>query len=132
MFLKHYLIAFPIMLVLDFIWLKFVAKSFYFSRMGHLLSEKLSYPPAIAFYTLYAGGIVFFCINPAMEVASVKKALYLGALFGFFCYMTYDLTNQSTLKNWPIAVSIVDIIWGAAVSSVTSGLATFILLKMRG
>ena len=132
MFFQYYAVAFPVMLILDFIWLKFVARSFYFSRISHLMAEQVSLVPAFFFYALYAGGVVYFCIYPAVEAASLKKALVQGALFGFFCYMTYDLTNQATLKDWPVAVTIIDTIWGATVTAVTSVISTFILLKLRG
>ena len=68
--------------------------------------------PAILFYVLYVAGIVIFAIKPALVTGRWSSAAGKGALFGFFCYATYDLTNQATLKTWPVAVTIVDMGWG--------------------
>ena len=114
-------------LVLDIIWLGFVAKNFYQQEIGPLLLEKFNMGAAVAFYLLFVAGIVIFAVAPALQNGSWKTALLLGVLFGFFTYATYDLTNLATLKGWSPTVTVVDISWGAALtgtSAVVGYLAT--------
>jgi uncharacterized membrane protein len=74
----------------------------------------------VTFYALYAAGIVIFCISPALDSASLAKAALLGALLGALAYATYDLSNLATLKSWPMALSLLDIAWGAFVTGVAA------------
>lgn len=112
-----------IFLALDFIWLGFIANNFYMNALGDLMKEEVDFKIAAGFYLMYAVGIVIFAVHPALASNEWKHALIYGALFGFFCYATYDMTNMATLKNWPTQVSIVDMAWGTFVTafSATSG-----------
>lgn len=110
-----YLLTVPVFFIIDMIWLGFVANKFYQSQLAHLLGP-VNWPAAITFYLIYIVGIIIFAVLPGLEANSWKKALMLGALFGFFCYATYDFTNLATLKDWPIAVVVVDVIWGAVLT----------------
>lgn len=110
-----YLLTIPAFFIIDMIWLGFVANRFYMSQLAHLLGP-VQWPAAILFYLIYIVGILIFAVVPALEAGSWQKALILGALFGFFCYATYDFTNLATLKDWPLAVVIVDIVWGAVLT----------------
>ena len=101
---------------IDFLWLGTISRKFYFSRMSHLLAGKVNYPAAAGFYAAYVVGLIIFAVAPAIETGSWQTAALYGGLFGFFCYATYDMTNQATLKNWPVAVTIVDIGWGTLLS----------------
>ena len=112
-----YLIAFVIFLAIDAIWLGLVAPKFYKSQIGHLMAEKPNFIAAGVFYLLFIVGLVYFAIMPAVDAGSIGKALLAGALFGFMTYATYDLTNLATLKDWPITVTIVDLIWGTFLST---------------
>ena len=71
----------------------------------------------VVFYLVYAAGVQIFCVHPALEAGSWPRAWLAGALFGFFAYATYDPTNLATLKSWPLLVSVVDLLWGALVTS---------------
>ena len=128
MFLKLYFIALPVFFAIDFIWLAFVAKNFYAKQIGFLMKTNINWSAAIIFYLLFIVGLVLFIISPAVEKKSLITAIIMGGLFGFFTYATYDLTNLATLKNWPLTVSIVDMIWGtilaASVSTITYLIAT--------
>lgn len=93
-----------------------MAKRLYFSRLSHLLADKINYPAAAVFYALYIVGLIIFAVAPALETGSWQTAIVYGALFGFFCCATYDMANQATLKNWPIAITIVDILWDTTLS----------------
>jgi uncharacterized membrane protein len=98
------------------IWLGFVATKFYQSQIGFLLGP-VNWPAAIVFYLLYIVGIIIFAVSPALEAQSLGKAMLLGALFGFFAYATYDFTNLATIKDWPILVTVVDLIWGTVLTT---------------
>lgn len=122
-FLWLYLLAFIIFFVIDLLWLGVFAKSFYNKHLGFLLSEKVVWPAAIIFYLLFIFGLVYFAIAPAVEQGAFTVALIHGALFGFLCYATYDLTNLATLKDWPLKVTIIDLVWGTFIGTITSVLA---------
>lgn len=125
-YLKMYIIAFIIFLAIDAIWLGLVAPKFYKAQIGHLMSEKPNFVAAIVFYLVFIVGVVYFVINPAIEAQSMSKLLVAGMLFGFMTYATYDLTNLATLKDWPITVTIVDLIWGTTLSTLI-GLFTYLI-----
>lgn len=127
-----YLITFVVFLAIDFIWLNFIAKNLYSTRIGHLLAEKPNLVPAFIFYLIFVVGIMIFAIIPGYETKNILKTISLGALFGLLTYSTYDLTNLATMRNWPVSVTIIDIIWGTSISVVTSTAGYYIatLLKL--
>lgn len=131
MFIKIYLIALPLFLVIDMIWLAVIAKSFYARQLGFLMRPDINWLAAIIFYLLFIAGLVIFVISPALDKGSWQQALLFGALFGLITYATYDLTNLATLKDWPLMVTIVDLIWGAFIAAAVSGLTYFIALKIN-
>ena len=130
--MSKYLIAAVLTLVvmvpLDLLWLGVIAKNFYFSRLGELMLPTPRLDVAIAFYVIYAIGLTIFAVSPALRDGSWSTALLYGAMFGFFAYATYDLTNWATLRNWPVAVVFVDIAWGAVVSGASATLG-FLLTR---
>jgi uncharacterized membrane protein len=113
-----YIAALITIAVLDFLWLGVVAKSWYQSGIGHLMADKPNFIAAAFFYLLYPVGVVFFAALPALEGGQFAKAALFGALFGFFVYGTYDMTNMATLKDWPLGLALADIAWGTFVSAV--------------
>ncbi|TKG94756.1 DUF2177 family protein [Puteibacter caeruleilacunae] len=115
-----YLLAFIVFLMIDMLWLGVIAKNIYHKHLEHLLAKHVNWPAAFIFYFIYVLGISIIAIYPAIEITSVNHAILMGALFGFFTYSTYDLTNLATLKNWPITIVIIDIIWGTALSTIVS------------
>ena len=130
MFLKLYIIALPVLFVLDMLWLGLVAKNFYAKNIGFLLKPEFNFLPGAIFYLLYIAGLVFFVIMPAVNKGSWIYALLIGALFGLIAYSTYDLTNQATLKDWPLIVTIVDLAWGAMAASFVSVVTYLIIIKI--
>ena len=116
-FFKMYIIAFVIFLAIDALWLGLIAPKFYKNHIGHLMAERPNFIAAIIFYLLFIVGLVYFVVMPAVEAGSISKVLLAGALFGFMTYATYDLTNLATLKDWPIIVTVVDLIWGTFLST---------------
>jgi len=121
---KTYLVAYIAtglaFLVLDALWLSKMGPSYYKPIMGDAALEGFRLGPAIVFYFLYLIGILVFATTPALADGRWTTALLYGAMLGFFCYATYDLTNQATLKNWTTALSLVDIAWGTFATSVAA------------
>ena len=111
-----YLICTAAFFTLDMLWLGLVAKSFYRKHLGFILSDEVNWAAALVFYLLYIAGILYFAVNPALKQASWQTALLQGALLGGLCYATYDLTNMATIKNWPLSIVVVDIIWGVVLT----------------
>lgn len=127
-----YLIALPVFFAIDMIWLGWLSGDFYQRRIGHLLGP-VNWQAAALFYLIFLAGIVIFGVRPGLESGSAKQSALWGGLFGFFTYATYDLTNLATLRDWPMIVVVVDIIWGtvlcASVAFVTCLLAGKILRR---
>lgn len=123
-----FFLTIPVFFLIDIFWIGFVADKMYWKYLGHLRSESTNWIAAILFYTIFISGIIFFAVKPAIENSSMKTALLYGALFGFFTYATYDLTNHATLKDWPWIITIADIAWGiflcGSVSSVSYWIAS--------
>jgi uncharacterized membrane protein len=119
--LKLYLLTIPVFFVIDMIWLGYVSRNFYKTQLHHLLSPEVNWTAAFLFYFIYIVGILFFAVRPGLEAESLIRTCLLGALFGFFTYATYDLTNLATLRNWPITVVIVDIAWGTLLCTLVGG-----------
>ncbi len=126
-----YLITFVVFFVIDFIWLKFVASGFYSTKIGHLMASEPKLLPALIFYLIFVVGVIIFAVLPGYESQNLWKTIMLGALFGMLSYSTYDLTNLATLKGWPVSITIIDIIWGTSVSTITSIAGYYIATLLR-
>lgn len=129
MFIKLYALTLPIFFAIDMIWLGLVAKNFYAKQLGFLMKPDINWGAAILFYLLFIAGLVVFVITPALEKQSWQQAILLGALFGLVSYATYDLTNLATVKDWPLLVTIVDLIWGATLAALVCGSSYFLARK---
>lgn len=129
MFVKLYFIALPVFFAIDMIWLGLVAKNFYAKQIGFLMKPDVNWMAAIIFYLLFIIGIVVFVITPALEQKSWVHALLFGALFGLITYATYDLTNLATVKDWPLLVTVVDLVWGMTLSASVSILTYLIAIR---
>ncbi|NTW22849.1 DUF2177 family protein [Candidatus Falkowbacteria bacterium] len=125
-FAKLYFVAVPIFFALDMLWLVVIAKDTYQKYMGHLMKPMPNWPVAILFYLLFLVGLIIFAIYPAVRENSWTYALLYGAMFGFFTYMTFDLTSLAVLKDYSWQITIIDIIWGIVLSSTVS-VATFFI-----
>lgn len=130
MFIKLYVIALPVFLLIDMMWLGVVAKNFYRSQIGTLMKNDVNWTAAILFYLIFIAGLVVFVIAPAVEKGSWMQALLFGALFGFVCYATYDLTNLAVAKDWPLLVTVVDLVWGATLAATVSVVTYLIASKI--
>lgn len=119
-----YLVALAVFCGLDFVWLSFAGETIYRQAIGELLRNGFDAPAAVAFYLIYVFGLVFLAIRPA---ARLSQAMIHGAVYGFCAYATYDLTNQATLRHWPLTLSLVDMTWGTALSAAAAACGYFAL-----
>lgn len=117
--------AAPAVLALgDLVWLSYFARAVFRPTLGPILREEINWRAVIAFYLLYAVGIVVFAVGPALANQSARQALIYGLLFGFFAYITYDVTNYATLNAWTIKLAVMDVAWGTFISGV-AGLISY-------
>ena len=116
--------------LLDALWLRTMVPAVYRPEIGTLLMDGWRPAPALIFYALYMLGIQIFAVAPAIEAGRWQVAAQWGALFGFFCYMTYDLTNHATMKIWSTKVTLLDIAWGSVATGVAAGAAAWIVLTV--
>lgn len=126
---KSYLITVVVFFAFDMTWLGLIAKKMYADKLGYIMSPQVNWLPAILFYLLFVVGLLLMVIFPAIEKKSWTHALLYGILFGLVTYATYDLTNLATLKNWPLSITIIDLIWGAFLSAATSVISFFAIQK---
>lgn len=126
-FLKMYLVAFVVFLAVDAVWLTFVANKFYKEHLGFLMKETPNYVAALIFYLVFIVGLVYFVIQPGIDAQSISKIIIGGLLFGFITYATYDLTNLATVRDWPINITIIDLIWGTTLSTSVSVISYLII-----
>lgn len=131
MFVKLFLIALPVFFAIDMVWLVVVAKNFYQKQIGYLMKPDINWLAAIIFYLLFITGLIIFVITPAMVKQSWVHALLYGALFGLVTYATYDLTNLATVKDWPLLVTLVDLVWGSVLAASVSVITYLIANRIQ-
>lgn len=129
--LKLYLLTLPVFAAVDLLWIGVLARDLYKKNLGHLLSPTVNWAAAAVFYLLYIGGILLFAVRPGLEEGSVVRAALWGALFGFFTYMTYELTNAATLPNWPLKVIVLDTLWGMVLCATVAAASARIGMAIR-
>ena len=125
-YLAVYLSFLIALVAIDLVWLLGLAKNLYRDQMGDLMASEPKLLAGLAFYLIYALGVCIFVIVPALSKQSFLYALQYGALFGFFCYMTYDLTNLAVIRNFPTQLAFVDIAWGSFVTALSAGIAYWV------
>ncbi len=126
--LAAYAAALIAMAVLDALWLGFIAKPLYQQGIGHLMAEKPNLPVALLFYLLFPIGLMVFAVQPDR---AWRETLAAAAMFGFFTYATYDLSNLATLKGWPVGLAAIDIAWGVFISTACAAAAKFAMTSVR-
>lgn len=125
-----YAISVPVFFVIDMLWLGVIARGFYRKALEPLLTPNINWTAAFLFYFLFLVGVLVFALIPGLEKKSLTYTLAMAALFGFIAYATYDLTNLATLRDWPVVLSIVDMIWGGFLSASTAGITYLIVSRM--
>lgn len=119
-YIKTYLITLFVFVLIDAVWLGFIAKDLYSKELGFLISKSPKWLAAILFYLIFVAGLCYFAVIPAISNASIRIAIINGILLGFVSYATYDLTNLATIDNWPIKVTIIDLMWGSFLGGTVS------------
>jgi uncharacterized membrane protein len=127
--IKQFIVAFITFLIIDGAWLTLIAKDFYARHLGFLMAKTPNLAAAGIFYVIYIITLVILIISPALQKSSFSAAILTGALFGFCAYATYDLTNLATIKDWPLIITIVDLIWGTFLTAAVSGITYLILSR---
>lgn len=107
---------------LDAIWLTQMWPRLYKPLVGEITRAQLNIAASVAFYAIYVSAIVYFAVAPALEKASLSKALISGAFFGLTAYATYNLTNQATLKAWDWRVTLADMTWGTIATALAAAI----------
>ncbi|MHC1734831.1 MAG: DUF2177 family protein [Erysipelotrichaceae bacterium] len=129
-FLLHFVIALVVFFAIDLVWLGLIAKNLYSKYLGFIMSDKVNWLAALIFYALFIVGLLVFVIEPALQDQNFTQLALRAALFGLVTYATYDLTNLATLKDWPIQITIIDLIWGTTLSTLVSVISVFIIGKL--
>ena len=126
-YLATYFTMALVMIALDIVWIGFIAKQLYQNGIGHLMADKPNLLAAAAFYLVFCGGLLWFAIIPSVLKPAMSSAIISAAIFGFCAYATYDLSNLSTLKAWPVSLALIDMAWGtlASVVAVAMGKTVF-------
>ena len=119
-YIKLYFVTLGAFLAIDAVWLALVARTFYRRYLDWLMAANPNWIAALAFYLLFVVGVLVFVVVPGVEDGSLRRTLLKGALFGLIAYGTYDLTNQATVKNWPLTITAVDMVWGTVLSVAVS------------
>jgi len=117
---------------LDAVWLSLMGPRLYKSTLGDILLANVNLPAAVAFYLIYPIGILVFATLPALKAGTVAPAMLYAALFGALAYATYDLTNQATLRNWTLQLTLVDVAWGAIASGLAGAVSYYATRTIAG
>jgi uncharacterized membrane protein len=126
---RNLLISVAVFLSIDMIWLLVISKNLYAKYLGYLMTDQVRVGAAAIFYLIFVVGLLFFVITPALSKDSWTYALFAGMFFGLITYATYDLTNLAVVKDWPVAITIIDLIWGTFLSS-TTATVSFLLIRL--
>ena len=130
-YLIAYIACMLVMAGLDYLWLSNTSGPLYHRDLGLLLSDNPNMAVAVIFYLTYIVGVLIFAVRPALASADWRSAALYGALFGFFCYATYDLTNFATMKVWTLRVTLLDIAWGTILTATAASGGALAALKLR-
>jgi uncharacterized membrane protein len=131
-YIAAYFGAFVVLGAADMIWLGVMANRFYRPSFGDIALAGVNLTPAIVFYLLYPIGLTIFAVSPALKSGTIGSAILYGALFGFFTYATYDLTNQATLRNWTLQLTVVDVAWGTILAALAAAGSFALASKVGG
>lgn len=119
-YLKLYFSTLLVFFAVDMVWLGVVARTFYRDQIGFIMAPSVNWLAALLFYMLFIVGILVFVVLPGLKSGSTRDTLLRAALFGLITYATYDLTNLATLRDWPLVLSVVDMLWGTTLSLIVS------------
>ena len=124
-YIKLFLTSFVTFLLLDALWLGLIARSFYSKQLSLYLTDNVIWLSALIFYVIFNIGLLIFVILPSIEKNSYSTLFIYSLLYGLVTFATYDLTNLATIKDWPLIVSIVDMLYGMFVALAASSVAFY-------
>lgn len=124
--IKVYFITLIVFFIIDIIWLGLIAKNMYKRELGYIMSDKPNWLAAVVFYLIFIFGLTYFVVYPGLESGRLVLTVVNGMILGFVAYATYDLTNLATLKDWPLIITVVDLIWGTFLGGTVSLLSYLI------
>ena len=124
-----YLITLVAFVAIDMVWLVWLARATYVAEIGDLLRKQPNFAAALAFYLVFAAGLVFFAVSPGLKSGSLFQTMALAAALGFVAYGTYDLTNLSVMNGFGVKIAIIDLLWGTCLSAITSAVAYMLVSK---
>lgn len=125
--LAYFAVTFVVFMGIDLIWLGFVAKNIYSKYLGYLMASQVNWLAALVFYVIFIIGVLYFVIAPSLVDRDFTQLVIRAMLFGFMTYATYDLTNLATVRDWPITITIIDLIWGTTLSTSVSVISYLII-----
>lgn len=121
-YLRNYLVALPVLVLIDFLWFGVLMKGLYLrelaslARMSNGAFKPLPLPGLLAWAVIPAG-IVFFAVPHLTDDSSVLSVLGWGGLLGLIMYAMYDMTNLSTLRDYTAKLAVIDVAWGTVLSA---------------
>lgn len=127
--LTAYLVAGATFMIIDLIWLGFIAKDVYRKEMGSLLTQSFKVAPAAAFYILYVAAVVYFAVMPAFRSGQWTDAIVPALFFGLAAYGTYDLTALAVVRDWPLRLSLIDLAWGTFLTALSASIAAYAIVR---
>jgi uncharacterized membrane protein len=127
LYLTAYVAFVLLFAAIDVTWFRTLGARLYRQTLGDILLVKLRIAPAVAFYLIYPGGVLFFAIAPSLESGSPSTALISGALFGFFSFATYELTNFATLRNWTLPITLIDLAYGSLATGAVAAIVALLI-----
>jgi uncharacterized membrane protein len=129
-YLTTYFSTLVVFVLCDMAWLGTMASRLYRPTLRDIMLTDVNLPAGIVFYLIYPVGLVIFAVLPALKSGSLAQATLSGALLGFFTYMTYDLTNQATLRNWTTQLTLVDAGWGTLLGAIAATAGFWLTTKL--
>jgi len=125
-YLKLYFATLAVFFAVDMFWLGVISRTFYKKQLGFLMAPDINWYAALIFYFLFIFGVLVFVVLPGLKENDLLMMLLKAALFGLITYATYDLTNLATVKDWPLIITVVDLIWGMVLTNIVSLAGFFI------
>ncbi len=124
-YLRNFLVALPVFVLIDFAWIGVIAKKVYLDELGDLARMKNgkftpNLPAGVLAWAVIVAGLVIFAVPRLTPDSSIATVLGWGALYGFVGYAMYDLTNLATVRNYSMKLTAIDITWGTVLSALVT------------
>lgn len=130
--LYSWAIIFISIITLDLIWFRVMSERFYMTHLQYIISRNFNYIIASIFYIVYSFALSYLVIIPNVQLNNaVFYVSVSGFVMGVSSYSAYNLTNQATITNWPILVTLVDTCWGGVITSFSTSFCYFIIRSVK-